>query len=174
MKPRFVMALALTIVPTFALGVVPRSVAAQAPAANVAGAGAEIDAFNRALSKATREMDNAATMALWADDGVSLLPSMKPIVGKAAIGAFITQVTSAMPNARMTRFDMRCRDITISGDWASEWCTEHQVVELGGGKPPFDGWGKMLLVLHRSSDEQWRLEREMWNQAVADSAALGH
>lgn len=134
--------------------------------AGVAG----VEAFNRSLDDATRRMDNAAMMALWDDDGVSLLPSTKPIVGKPAIAKFLNDVMASLASARMERFDLRCFDIEITGDWASEWCTEHQVVQLGGGKPPFDGWGKMLLVLHREADGLWRLKREMWNQALVDTA----
>lgn len=129
-----------------------------------------VEAFNRALDAATRRMDNAATLALWADDGVSLLPSTKPIAGKAAIAKFLGDVMSSLAGAHVERLDLRCFDIAVAGDWASEWCTEHQVVILGGGKPPFDGWGKMLLVLHREADGAWRLKREMWNQATADEA----
>ncbi|GAC1661820.1 MAG: hypothetical protein NVS9B15_25340 [Acidobacteriaceae bacterium] len=31
------------------------------------------------------------------------------------------------------------------------------------GKPLIDTRGKMLLVLHRDKDGQWKVEREMWN-----------
>lgn len=72
----------------------------------------------------------------------------------------------------MEKFESECFDINVSGALASEWCTEHQVVQIGGGKAPFDGRGKMLLVLHRGTDSKWRLRQEMWNQAAApDSAA---
>ena len=135
----------------------------RAAAATPAG---EIESFNRAFADATRRMDNAATVALWEDDGLSLLPSTKPIRGKAAIAKFIEQVMASIPGAKMRSFELHCFDVETSGPWASEWCTEHQLVDLAGGKPPFDGWGKMLLVLHRGSDHQWRLKREMWNQAV--------
>ena len=64
----------------------------------------------------------------------------------------------------MEKFEMQCFAIEGSGDWASEWCLEHQVVRFSDGKPPFDGWGKMLFVLHKV-DGKWRIEREMWNQA---------
>ena len=123
----------------------------------------DIAAFNRALDSATRRMDNAATLALWEDDGVSLLPSTKPIAGKKQIAEFLDRVTRENPGGRMESFTLQCFDIRVSGSWASEWCTEHQVVLLGSGKR-FDGRGKMLLELHRGGDGQWRLHDEMWNQ----------
>jgi len=128
----------------------------------------EIQAFNRKLEDATRQMDNAAIVALWADDGISLLPSTKPIVGKAAISAFLDSVTAQIKGARMEKYEMECFAIDVSGDIASEWCSEHQVVGMPGDKPPFNGRGKMLFVLRRDLDGKWRLQREMWNQAEAD------
>jgi uncharacterized protein (TIGR02246 family) len=129
---------------------------------------AEVEAFNRKFEDATRRMDNAAIVALWADDGISLLPSTKPIVGKVAIAAFIDSVTAQIKGAKMEKFELECFAIDVSGDIASEWCSEHQVVLMPGDKPPFNGHGKMLLVLRRGLDGEWRLLREMWNQAESD------
>src|SRR5271154_1713217 len=126
---------------------------------------AEIETFNRTLEQATRMMDNKATLALWAEDGVSLLPSTKPIEGKAAIAAFLEGVTAQIRGAKMEKFELECFGIDVSGDLASEWCNEHQVVVMPDGKPPFDGRGKMLLVLRRGTDGHWRIEREMRKQA---------
>ena len=125
---------------------------------------AEIAAFNRELDSATRHMDNAATLALWEDHGVSLLPSTKPIVGKPAIAKFLDGVTATISGAHMLEFQLECFDIEVSGPWASEWCNAHQVVDMANGKR-FDGRGKMLLVLHRDAKGAWRLHTEMWNQA---------
>ena len=136
-----------------------------ATAQTTSSAPSEIQAFNQKLEDATRKMDNAATLALWAEDGISLLPSTKPIVGKPAIAAFLQSVTASIQGASMQKFEMECFAIDVSGDLATEWCTEHQVVQMPGGKPPFDGRGKMLLVLRKGSDRMWRMEREMWNQA---------
>ena len=136
-------------------------------AAHAATPQSTIEAFNKSLDAATRSMDNAAVLALWEDDGISLLPSTSPIAGKKAIGKFLDDVVAKYPGGRMKTFAMQCHDIQVSGDWGSEWCTEHQIVEFPGGKPPFDGWGKMLLVLHRGTDGKWRIQEEMWNQAVA-------
>jgi uncharacterized protein (TIGR02246 family) len=126
---------------------------------------AEIEAFNRKLENATRSMDNTATLALWVEDGISLLPSTKPIEGKTAIATFLEGVTAQIHGAKMETFELKCFAIDVSGDLASEWCAEHQVVLMPDGKPPFNGRGKMLLVLRKGRDGNWRIEREMWNQA---------
>jgi len=53
----------------------------------------------------------------------------------------------------------------VSGAWASGWAFEHQVARPpDASKPAFDGHGRMLLVLHREADGNWRIKREMCNQ----------
>lgn len=121
-----------------------------------------IDAFNKALADATRHMDNAATLALWEDDGISLLPETPPLVGKAALQQMYDAVTAQLPGARMQQFDLACFDAEVHGDSGSEWCEEHQVIVSDKGALLFDGRGRMLLLLHRDAAGQWRLRREMW------------
>lgn len=130
-----------------------------------------VDAFNAAMSEATRRMDNAATVALWEDDAVSLLPDTPPIVGKKAFAQFLEEVTRGMPEAHMELFEMHCAGVDVQGDLATEWCLEHQKVAFAGGKPPFEDWGHLLLVLHRGSDGNFRLRREMWNSALPPASA---
>jgi ketosteroid isomerase-like protein len=124
---------------------------------------AEVERFNEATIDATKRMDEEATLALWEQDGVSLLPASAPVVGKPAIRAFLHKVLSSMPGARVRSFDMRCSGLEIEGDVATEYCEEHQIVDMPEGKPPFDGHGKLLYVLHRGADRTWRARREMWN-----------
>jgi ketosteroid isomerase-like protein len=128
-----------------------------------------IDAFNRAVIDATRRMDNAASLALWEDDGVSLLPNTPPLVGKPAIGAFLEKVMAQFPGAKMDSFTFDCATIALEGDFASERCVEHQIVTFSDGKPPFDGWGNILYVLHRRAG-RWRIRAEMWNAAQPPAA----
>lgn len=152
---------AMAVLAALSLLGAPR-VFAQGAAADVR---AGIESFNAAMIRATRAMDNAALLALWEENGTALLPSTPPIIGKAALTKFYADVMAGLGDAKMKSFEMQCSGLEISGDLATEFCTEHQVVDLGAGKPPFDGKGTMLFVLHRGRDNVWRLMREMWNPA---------
>jgi ketosteroid isomerase-like protein len=103
---------------------------------------------------------------MWAEDGVSLLPETAPMVGKPAIAKFMDDVAARMPGYHMRKIEIDFQGIETSGDWASEWAYEHQMVDAPEGKPPFEGYGKMLLVLHREADGNWKVKREMWNQGL--------
>jgi len=131
-----------------------------AAAAHAADPG--IDAFNKAFNDATAHMDSAAALALWEDDGATLMPMTQAIVGKKAIGEFLGSLVKQFPAAQMKTFEMQCGGLDQVGDVASEWCISHQVIDLGNGKPQYEGRGRMLLVLHRGADGKWRLRREMW------------
>ena len=122
----------------------------------------EIDSFNRDFRDATLHMDNAAAMALWEDDGVTLLPGLAPIEGRKTIAKWLDDVVARMPGYRVTAQENSFHDLQVSGDWASEWGTTHQVVQPPDGKPAVDTWGKILLVLHRGRDSRWRIREEMW------------
>lgn len=141
--------------------------AAAGPALPAATLPPDIAAFDRALTEATLHMDNAAVLALWEDDGVSLLPGTAPIQGKEALARFLDGIAKQIPGAKVTRQENDCHDAEVAGDWASEWCFTHQVVDLGGGRAPWEGRGRMLLVLHRGKNGSWRIKREMWNAAPA-------
>jgi uncharacterized protein (TIGR02246 family) len=131
-----------------------------------------IEAFNVALTDATRRMDDQAILALWDDDGVSIVPPGPPLVGKNAIAAFLASVATQIKGARMQSFTMRCFDVRVSGTLASEWCVEHQVVRLADANL-FDGWGRMSFVLGKGADGRWRLKQEMWSAGTpADSVLL--
>jgi len=126
----------------------------------------EIEAFNQRFRDATLHMDNAATMALWAEDGVSLLPGMAPIEGKQTIAKWLDGVVSHLRGYRVVVQDNTFHDIEVSGDWASEWGATHQAVQPPGNGAPIETWGKILLVLHRDTDGAWKIREEMWTPGV--------
>lgn len=123
----------------------------------------EIQAFNAKFREVTLKMDNAGLMALWDEDGTTLLPGMAPISGKETISKWLNDVIAKMPGYKVTKQENDFHDIQVSGDWASEWGTTHQVVQPPDGKPEIDVHGKILLVLHKGKDGVWRIRQEMWN-----------
>lgn len=123
---------------------------------------AEIRAFNEKFTANILHMDNAAIVAQWAEDGVSLVEGTEPLVGRAAIEKMMKDVVVKMPGYKVTTQEDDFRDIEVSGDWASEWALTHQVVQPPNGKP-IEIRGKMLLVLHRENGH-WKIKREMWTR----------
>jgi uncharacterized protein (TIGR02246 family) len=144
--------------------------AAGAMAAVAFGAGAgsakdEIESFNKRYVEMHLKMDTAGIFATWAEDGVSLMPGEAPLVGKKAIVAWVENILSQMTGYKVVKEEIDFHDIRISGDWASEWADEHQVVQPPDGKPVIDTRGKMALVLHKEASGEWKVQQEMWNQA---------
>src|SRR5258708_4115483 len=70
-----------------------------------------VEAFNHAFDTATRHMNNAEALALWEEDGVSLLPSTPPIIGRMAIAQFLEPGAAQLKGADMETFVILCHDI---------------------------------------------------------------
>ena len=125
----------------------------------------EIEAFNKRYVELHLKMDTPGILALWAEDGVDLMPGDAPMIGRKKIVAWVEDIVGKMPGHKVTKQEMEFHDIEACGDWASEWATEHQVVQPPDGKPPIEGYGKMALVLHRETSGEWKIKQEMWNAA---------
>lgn len=137
----------------------------QANRAEANSAKAEIEEFNQKFIAAHLKMDHALILSFWEEDGVSLLPDTPPLVGKLAIAKFVEDAIASMPGYRVTKQEIDFRDIRVAGDWAFEWGLEHQVSEGPPGKPTFAGRGKILLILHKNAQGEWKVHQEMWNSA---------
>jgi uncharacterized protein (TIGR02246 family) len=125
----------------------------------------EIEAWNQKYIAAHLRIDNAAILAMWQEDGVSLLQGMDPIQGKEAIGKFFDQAVAQIAGYHMKTMEIDFREIQVLGDWAYEWGIEHQVLEAPPGKEAFDGRGNILLILHKNSNGEWEIKQEMWSAA---------
>ena len=125
----------------------------------------EIEAFNRRYVELHEKMDTSGILALWAEDGVDLMPGDAPMIGRKKISAWVEDIVAKMPGYKVRKQEMEFRDIRVCGDWASEWASEHQTVQPPDGKPLIESYGKMALVLHRESNGEWRIQQEMWNAA---------
>jgi uncharacterized protein (TIGR02246 family) len=110
-------------------------------------------------------MDTAGILAFWAEDGVDLMPGDAAMIGRKKISAWVEDIVAKMPGYQVTKQEMEFHDIHVCGEWASEWATEHQVVQPPDGKPVIESFGKMALVLRRGANGEWKVQQEMWNGA---------
>jgi len=125
----------------------------------------EIEAFNKRYVELYVKMDTPGILALWAEDGVDLMPGNAAMIGRKEISSWVEDILAKMPGYKVMKQEMEFHDIHVCGDWASEWATEHQVVQPPEGKPLIESYGKMALVLHREADGEWKIKQEMWNAA---------
>ncbi len=123
----------------------------------------EIDAFNKRYVELHLKMDTARILAQWSEDGVDLMPGNTPMIGKKKIVAWVEDIVAKMPGYKVMKQETEFHDIHVCGDWASEWATEHQVVQPPDGKPVIESYGKIALVLHREANGEWKVQQEMWN-----------
>src|SRR5260370_40064128 len=80
----------------------------------------EIEAFNKRFVELHVKMDTAGVLALWAEDGVDLMPGNAPMIGKKKITAWVEDNLAKMPGYKVTKQEMAFRDIHVSRNWASE------------------------------------------------------
>ena len=111
----------------------------------------ELDTFNKKFVELHLRMDTPGIMALWAEDGVDLMHGEAALVGRKTITAWIEGVLANMPGYKVTKEEMEFHDI--------------QVAQAPEGKPNFEGYGKMALVLHREAGGGWKIKQEMWNSS---------
>ncbi len=125
----------------------------------------EIEAFNNRYVELHLKMDTAGILALWAEDGVDLMPGDAAMMGRKKISAWVEDIVAKMPGYKVTKQEMEFHDIHVCGEWASEWATVHQEVQPPDEKPLIESYGKTALVLHREASGEWKVQQEMWNAA---------
>jgi len=122
-----------------------------------------LDAFNREFVGACQRMDHRAGAALWAEDGVDLLPEMLPMTGKTNIAAWLDSLTPQMAGAKMLSCTIDWQDIQIHGNIAYEWGINREKIDFPPPKGRFENEGKILLILKHQRDDSWKIALESWN-----------
>lgn len=108
-------------------------------------------------------MDNSATLALWANDGVDLLPGMDPLMGKQAIREWLDGIASGDKGVKVMQCDVDWKQIEIACDVAYEWGINTQTVAIPDQPEAVRNKGKITLILRRQTDGEWKLVLESWN-----------
>lgn len=149
------------------LATAQRSSGSQKTGPSSASAQRAVAALNKQEALACATMDDAASLALWAEDGVDLIPGLQPMVGKEAISKWYDSLAPLKKNAKMEYCTIDWRQIKIEGDWAWEWGINRQKINFPPPQKPFVGEGKILLILKKQASGEWKIELESWNSNPA-------
>ena len=113
----------------------------------------------------SNNIDSLASMLT--EDVIFLAANDKPVVGKAAVRAWV----DAYYKAFHTTWDKPVQEFEVSGDYAFErYSYTSTDTPAGGGAPVVDtGWG--LVVYHRDADGVWRVARDAFGPDHPPAAA---
>jgi uncharacterized protein (TIGR02246 family) len=124
----------------------------------------DVAAFNQRFDDAIRAMDNEAVIAMWADDGVDMMPGQAPLLGKPAIAKFIRGMGANLKGYKVLRHDTEYHVISQSGNTVAEWLTAKQTVAPPDGGKNLEASGRIILVLEKDASG-WKIKSEMWQPA---------
>jgi uncharacterized protein (TIGR02246 family) len=122
-----------------------------------------VEELNRRFIEGCRKFDPDATAALWAEDGVDLLPGMEPMRGRAAIAKWLHGLGAQMKGVKILQCDVDWRQVEMIGDLAYEWGINTQTISLPDHPEPVKNRGKITLVLRKQPDASWKVVLESWN-----------
>ena len=108
-------------------------------------------------------MNVGQLVALWSDDGVLISPGDKPLVGKAAIQASLTQNFAKNPTMKVLKYEPEVKDLQLAGDVAYEWGYFTATHQACATSKPFTFRARFLRVIRLQPNGSWKFVRVMWN-----------
>src|SRR5437773_6668023 len=63
----------------------------------------EIEAFNKRYVELHLKMDTAGILALWAEDGVDLMPGDAAMIGRKKISAWVEEIVANVPGFKVMK-----------------------------------------------------------------------
>ena len=129
------------------------------------GAEASLLQTSRDFATAASGPDIEATLAFWADDAVVHAPDQAPIVGKAAIRAFVV-ASSKIPQFSIT-WEPESATVSTSGDMGY-LLERNRVTFLDSTGTLRTQHGKAVTIWRRESDGTWKCVVDTWNAAPAE------
>ena len=119
---------------------------------------AAINALTDRAEEALNGGDAAASVALYTDEAVSMIPNRPAAVGKEAI----SQAMHAALAANSYELSLSTEEVEVLGDWAF-WRGSYSVTLTPSEGEPIEDKGKVLNILRRQPDGSWKIARHIRN-----------
>jgi hypothetical protein len=129
---------------------------------------AGIEKLHQLDERVTLTNDPKALQEVWTNDAVRLGNGAPVDVGKQAIYATDVRNHADRPGYTITSYKPDIRDLRVVADeWAFEWGVFVAAAHPSADKPVVPIHGKMLRILHRESNGDWKLSR-IWSEGYWD------
>lgn len=110
---------------------------------------------------ASKTQDTQGLLDLWDPEGIAIPPDQDPVVGIEQIATWLNQPDEA--EYEVTQYEHNFEERKILEGWAFEWGSYlSAAVPLDGGAPT-EASGKLLRILKRQPDGEWKVARAIWN-----------
>jgi ketosteroid isomerase-like protein len=130
---------------------------------NTNSARAEIERLHQQDIAATVSSNVSGLVALWSDDGVLISQGDKPLVGKTAIQASLTENFAKNPTMKVLKYEPEVENLELVGDVAYEWGYFSVSQQGSATSKPVSFRGRFLRVLKLQENGSWKFVRVMWN-----------
>ena len=121
-----------------------------------------VDAGHTAFLAAMRSNDAEALGRTVTENAVFMPPNEPDVSGRRGVVAWMDAVNK---QARTTDVTVSDREVTVSGDLATERGSFIWTLELANGTR-IEEHGKFLAIWRSQSDGSWRLSHNIWNSSV--------
>jgi len=105
----------------------------------------------------------------WNDEIVSMPPSSKPIVGKAANHEFLVSQQKAMANVEILSYEETWDEVRTMGDYAYEYGTIRSRIRQVNAKDETPLEFNVMRVLKKQPSGAWKIYRTIWNDRKAEA-----
>lgn len=131
-----------------------------------------IERLHRADSEAVESGDLERLPALVSEAAVMMPPGAGFQRGRGPTPEAIASWKEAYRDYLDVRYEFRFEEVVPLGDFAFEWGTVHSRVRKRDGSEEREAH-KILRILRREADGEWRVYRAMWNELPAAPGAAG-
>jgi uncharacterized protein (TIGR02246 family) len=129
----------------------------------------KIEELHQTDTKASMANDVDTLLSLWTDDGVMIRPGGEPVIGKKALTQAMGSYREQLKNITITQYVIDFKEVTIIGDHAYEWGEfHHKYFTKDNPGKEFEQKGRLMRILRRQPDGQWKVARAIWTVDVVD------
>ena len=128
---------------------------------------AAIMQLHRRDMEASKAGDFETLRSLMSDDAVMMPPGGQFVRGRAEIDAGMSRMAEAMRAVEVLEYVLDFEEVKVLGDYAFEWgMIRGRMCSREGGEPEHSIY-KVMRILKKQDDGEWRVHRSIWNASSA-------